>query len=125
MAVEFNVPIFSATQTNRDGYENSDVDLSNTSESFGLPATADLFFALISNDELAALGQMMIKQLKNRYSDVNENKRFVIGIDKSKMKLYDVEVSAQRGLIDTGQTPPTNNFESKFKNSNFEGFKHE
>ena len=95
LAVEFNVPIISATQTTRSGYSNSDVGLEDTSESFGLPATADLMFALISNEELNTLGQIMVKQLKNRYNDPNANKRFVIGVDRAKMRLFDVEASAQ------------------------------
>src|SRR5210317_635051 len=100
LAVEFDVPIVSATQTTRSGYSNSDVGLEDTSESFGLPATADLMFALISNDELASLGQIMVKQLKNRYNDPNVDKRFVIGVDRSKMKLYDVDESQQDILND-------------------------
>jgi len=90
LAVEFNVPVVSATQTTRTGFQNSDPGLEDTSESFGLPATADLMFALVSNDELAAQGQILVKQLKNRYNDPNVNKRFVVGVDKSKMRLYDV-----------------------------------
>lgn len=100
LAIEFDVPIISATQTNRSGYENSDVDLSNTSESFGLPATCDFMFALISNEQLESLNQIMVKQLKNRYNDMNYYKRFVIGVDRSKMRLYDVEESAQNDIID-------------------------
>lgn len=100
LAVEFDVPIVSATQTTRSGYSNSDVGLEDTSESFGLPATADLMFALISNDELASLGQIMVKQLKNRYNDPNVDKRFVVGVDRSKMKLYDVDESQQDILND-------------------------
>ena len=95
LAVEFDVPIFSATQTTRSGFGNTDVELTDTSESFGLPATADLMFALISTEELEKIGQIMVKQLKNRYNDVVKNKRFVIGVDRSKMKLYDVEDKAQ------------------------------
>ena len=95
LAVEFEVPIVTATQSNRDAFGNSDVDLNNTSESFGVPATADLMFAMVTNEELEKLGQIMIKQLKNRYSDPTSNKRFVIGVDRSKMRLYDVEDSAQ------------------------------
>ena len=102
LAVEYAVPILSATQTTRGGYNNSDVELTDTSESFGLPATADLMLALIRSDELDALNQVMIKQLKNRYADPSQYKRFVVGIDKSKMKLYNVEESAQEGLDDTG-----------------------
>ena len=99
LAVEFNVPIVSATQTTRSGYSNTDVGLEDTSESFGLPATADLMFALISTEELEDLGQMLVKQLKNRYNDPTKYKRFVIGIDRSRMKLYDVEESAQTDLV--------------------------
>jgi len=100
LAVEANVPIVSATQTTRSGFASSDVDLTDTSESFGLPATADLMFALISTEELEALGQILIKQLKNRYNDPTINKRFVIGIDRAKMRLYDCEQSAQKDLLD-------------------------
>ena len=101
LAVEFNVPIISATQTTRSGFGNSDVGLEDTSESFGLPATADFMFALVSTEELEKLGQIMVKQLKNRYNDPTVNKRFVIGVDRSRMKLYDVEEDAQT-LIDDG-----------------------
>ena len=100
LAVEYNVPIFSATQTTRSGYGASDVGLEDTSESFGLPATADFMFALISTEELEDLSQIMCKQLKNRYADPNINKRFVIGIDKSKMRLFDVEQEAQEDIIE-------------------------
>ena len=103
LAVEYNVPIVSATQTTRSGYTNSDPGLEDTSESFGLPATADFMFALVSNEELEQLNQIIVKQLKNRYNDPNFYKRFVIGIDRAKMKLYDAEVSAQVGLSDSGQ----------------------
>ena len=103
LAVEANLPIVSATQTTRSGFASSDVDLTDTSESFGLPATADLMFALISTEELEGLNQIMVKQLKNRYNDPTVNKRFVIGIDRSKMRLYDVEQSAQQNLSDSGQ----------------------
>ena len=102
-AVEANVPIVSATQTTRSGYGSSDVELTDTSESFGLPATADLMFALISTDDLEGLGQIMVKQLKNRYNDPTINKRFVIGIDRSKMRLFDVEQSAQDDILDKGK----------------------
>jgi len=104
LAVEFNLPIVSATQTTRSGYANSDVELTDTSESFGLPATADLMFALISTEELEQLGQIMVKQLKNRYSDPTSNKRFMVGVDRSKMRLYDLDASAQKGITDSGQT---------------------
>jgi len=100
LAVEYNLPIFSATQTNRTGFTNSDVGLEDTSESFGLPATADFMIAAISNEELESLNQLMIKQLKNRYNDPSSNRRFVIGVDRSKMKLYDVEQNAQQGIVD-------------------------
>ena len=103
LAVEANVPIVSATQTTRSGYGSSDVDLTDTSESFGLPATADLMFALISTEELEQINQIMVKQLKNRYNDPTINKRFVVGIDRSKMRLYDVEQSAQDSLTDSNQ----------------------
>ena len=102
LAVECNVPIVSATQTTRSGYTSSDPGLEDTSESFGLPATADLMFALISSDELEELGQIMVKQLKNRYNDPTYLKRFTIGIDRSKMRLYDVENSAQDDIADAG-----------------------
>jgi archaellum biogenesis ATPase FlaH len=101
LAVEFNVPIFSATQTTRSGFGNSDVGLEDTSESFGLPATADLMFALIATEELEQLGQMMVKQLKNRYNDPTQHKRFVIGVDRSKMRLYDVDIQEQTLTDDT------------------------
>lgn len=104
LAVEYNVPIVSATQTTRSGYTNSDPGLEDTSESFGLPATADFMFALVSNEELEQLNQIIVKQLKNRYNDPNFYKRFIIGVDRSKMKLYDVEASAQEGLADAGQS---------------------
>lgn len=99
----YDIPIVSATQTNRAGYDNSDITMSETSESTGLNATADLLFAIMSNEELDNLGQFMIKQLKNRYNDLNYYKRFVIGVDKSKMRLYDAEVSAQKNIVDSGQ----------------------
>ena len=101
LAVEFEVPIFSATQTTRSGYSNSDIGLEDTSESFGLPATADLMFAIISTEELERDGQLMVKQLKNRYNDPTHHKRFVVGIDRSKMRLYDVEESEQTLTDDT------------------------
>jgi replicative DNA helicase len=122
LAVEFNVPIVSATQTTRSGYGNSDVELTDTSESFGLPATADLMFALISTEELEGLGQIMVKQLKNRYNDPTVFKRFVVGIDRAKMRLYDVEQSAQKDILDSGQEEEYNYEENKPKKS-FEGFK--
>ncbi len=121
LAVETNVPIVSATQTTRSGYGNSDVELTDTSESFGLPATADLMFALISTEELEQLGQIMVKQLKNRYNDPTMNKRFVLGIDRAKMRLYDVEQSAQRDILDSGQDEEYSYDEEK--TSKFSGFK--
>ena len=101
LAVEFELPIFSATQTTRSGYSNTDIGLEDTSESFGLPATADLMFALISTEELEREGQMMVKQLKNRYNDPTKNKRFVIGVDRSKMRLFDVDENDQTLTDDT------------------------
>jgi replicative DNA helicase len=115
LAVEFEVPVVSATQTNRTGFTSSDVGLEDTSESFGLPATADFMAALISTEQLQELNQIMVKQLKNRYADPSTNKRFVIGIDRAKMKLYDVEQSAQIDIVDSGQAPQTNNNRDKFK----------
>ena len=132
LAVEFNVPIVSATQTTRSGYSNSDVELTDTSESFGLPATADFMFALISTEELQDLGQIIVKQLKNRYADPSTNRRFVIGVDRSRMRLYDVEQSAQEDLLDGPVMDNTkfghednerNKPKSKFnRNKAFEGF---
>jgi len=121
LACEANVPIISATQTTRSGFGSSDVELTDTSESFGLPATADLMFALISTDELESLGQIMVKQLKNRYNDLSVNKRFVVGIDRAKMRLYDCEQSAQDDILDNGSDPEYDN-EEKPKKS-FSGFK--
>lgn len=122
LAVEFNVPIISATQTTRGGYDSSDVGLTDTSESFGLPATADFMVALIATDELKALNQIMIKQLKNRYADPEMYKRFVVGVDRSKMRLYDTEQSAQDDIID--DTPVYDNTpSSKFDRSKMQGFK--
>ncbi len=106
LAIEFDLPIVTATQSNRDGFGNSDVDLNNTSESFGVPATADFMFALIATEELDNLGQIMIKQLKNRYSDPTKNKRFVVGVDKTKMRFYDAEDSAQTLVNDSGASSP-------------------
>jgi len=102
LAVERNVPIFSATQLNREGFADSDPDLTNTSESFGLPATADFMMVVITNEELDTLCQLLFKQLKNRYRDERMNKRFVVGVDRSRMRLYDAEQKAQEGLVDTG-----------------------
>ena len=122
LAVEAEVPIVSATQTTRSGYGSSDVDLTDTSESFGLPATADLMFALISTEELEQLGQIMVKQLKNRYNDLSVFKRFVVGIDRAKMRLYDCEQTAQDDILDSGQEEEYNYEEQKPKKS-FDGFK--
>lgn len=115
LAVEFDLPIVTATQTTRSGYSNSDIELTDTSESFGLPATADLMFALISTEELEQQGQLMVKQLKNRYSDPTRNKRFMIGIDRSKMRLHDLDTEAQQGISDSGQEPDS----AVFDNTNF------
>ena len=122
LAVEANLPIVSATQTTRSGFASSDVDLTDTSESFGLPATADLMFALISTEDLEPLNQIMVKQLKNRYNDPTVNKRFIVGIDRAKMRLYDCEQNAQEDIVDSGQEEEYNNEEKKFK-KNFDGFK--
>lgn len=130
LAVEFNVPLISATQTTRSGYSSSDVGLEDTSESFGLPATADLMFALIATDELTDLNQIMVKQLKNRFSDPGTARRFVIGIDKTKMRLFDVEQKEQEGLVD-GPVMDNTKFgtedrergkKSKFDRKKLEGF---
>ena len=118
LAVEFNLPIVSATQTTRAGFGSSDPDLTDTSESFGLPATADLMLALISNEEMEELGQIMIKQLKNRYNDPTMYKRFVVGIDRAKMRLYDCDQGAQDDIIDAGDIEPATNTKKTF-----EGFK--
>jgi replicative DNA helicase len=123
LAVEFNVPIVSATQTTRSGYGNSDVELTDTSESFGLPATADLMFALISTEELEQMGQIMVKQLKNRYNDPTIYKRFIVGIDRAKMRLYDCEQTAQKDILDSGQDEDYNDYDDKKPKKSFEGFK--
>jgi replicative DNA helicase len=133
LAVEFNVPIVTATQTTRSGYSNSDVDLTDTSESFGLPATADFMFALITSEELEGLNQILVKQLKNRYNDPSRHKRFVIGVHRAKMKLYDVEEDAQDGLVDDRPVMDKSEFgerdseffksRSKFDRSKMENFK--
>jgi len=117
LAVEANVPIVTATQTTRSGYGSSDVDLTDTSESFGLPATADLMFALISTEELEALNQIMVKQLKNRYNDPTIYKRFVIGVDRAKMRLYDCEQKAQDDILDSGKEEEYNDMKQKPKKS--------
>jgi replicative DNA helicase len=121
LAVEFNVPIVSATQTTRSGFGSSDVELTDTSESFGLPATADLMFALISTEELEGLGQIMVKQLKNRYNDPTIYKRFIVGIDRAKMRLYDCEQSAQKDILDSGNEDEYE--EERKPKKSFEGFK--
>jgi len=121
LAVEANVPILSATQTTRSGYGSSDVDLTDTSESFGLPATADLMFALISTEELEGLGQIMVKQLKNRYNDPTIFKRFIIGVDRAKMRLYDCEQKAQDDVLDSGTKEEYN--EEKIPKKSFAEFK--
>lgn len=118
LAVEFNVPIWSATQVTRAGFGNTDIELTDTSESFGLPATADLMIALISTEKLEGLNQLMVKQLKNRYNDLTENKRFVVGIDRSKMRLYDVDDSAQ-----TLTSGPNNGQDVTQNNHDFSSFK--
>jgi replicative DNA helicase len=120
LAVEANLPIVSATQTTRSGFGSTDVDITDTSESFGLPATADFMFALISTEELEELNQIMVKQLKNRYNDPTMFKRFVVGIDRSKMKLYNVEDSAQTNIVDSGQDDAE---VSDKKQRSFAGFK--
>ena len=117
-----SVLIASATQTTRSGYGGSDVEATDTSESFGLPATADLMFALISTEDLEGLGQIMVKQLKNRYNDPTIFKRFVVGIDRAKMRLYDCEQTAQDDIVDSGQEEEYSYEEAKPKKS-FEGFK--
>jgi len=109
LAVEFNLPIFSATQTTRTGFVSTDIGLEDTSESFGLPATADFMFALMSNEELESLGQMKVKQLKNRYNDPGMNRAFIVGVDRAKMRLYDVENSAQN-IVDSNQTKEKENY---------------
>lgn len=119
LAVEFDVPLVSATQTTRSGFNSSDPGMEDVSESFGLPATADMMFALISSDDLQEMNQIMVKQLKNRYSDLTQNKRFTIGIDRAKMKLYDTEQSSQYDIIDSGQIE---NFSVQKPKKNFEGF---
>ena len=123
LAVEFNVPICSATQTTRSGFGSSDPELTDTSESFGLPATADLMFALISTEELEQLGQIMVKQLKNRYADPTLYKRFIVGIDRAKMRLYDCEQTAQKDILDSGQDDEYNGYEDNKPKKTFEGFK--
>jgi hypothetical protein len=138
LAVEFDVPIISATQTTRGGYSSSDLGLEDTSESFGLPATADFMFGLSTSEELEALGQIMVKQLKNRYNDPGSNRRFVVGVDRTKMRFYDVEQSAQDDILDGPKYEDRPTFDNskfgnedserskpkkKFDKSKFEGFK--
>ena len=131
LAVEAGVPLVSATQTTRSGFSNTDVGLEDTSESFGLPATADFMFAVISTEELEKLGQVMVKQLKNRYNDPTANKRFIIGIDRSRMKLYDVEPSAQTLIDDAAHVgtktddKPLNTFGTREKPQSFGDFNYE
>ena len=129
LAVENKLPIVSATQTTRSGYSNTDVGLEDTSESFGLPATADLMFAIISTEQMEEVGQILVKQLKNRYNDPTLNRKFVIGIDRSKMRLFDVSQAAQDELVDTGQEDDTPSFDvatgGKFKKRDFAGFDYE
>jgi hypothetical protein len=133
LAVEFNVPLISATQTTRSGFSNSDVGLEDTSESFGLPATADFMIAAITSEELQALDQIMVKQLKNRYGDPNYYKKFVVGINRAKMKLYDVEESAQEDIVDDRPVMDKSDYghryeeeskpKPKFNKSGFKDFK--
>tara|TARA_B100000073_G_C23628919_1_gene531731 strand:- start:281 stop:1003 length:723 start_codon:yes stop_codon:yes gene_type:complete len=126
LAVEIGVPIVSATQTTRSGYGSSDPNLTDTSESFGLPATADLMFALVSTEEMEQLNQIMVKQLKNRYNDLSMNKRFVVGIDRAKMRLYDCEQTAQDDLVDDIVEVQYNTKEDNTKSkSKFDDFKWE
>ena len=128
-AVENKIPIVSATQTTRAGYSNTDVGLEDTSESFGLPATADFMFAIISTEKMEQLGQILVKQLKNRYNDPTINRKFVVGIDRAKMRLFDVSQAAQDELVDTGQEDDTPSFDvatnGKFKKRDFSGFDYE
>ena len=130
LAVENKIPIMSATQTTRAGYSNTDVGLEDTSESFGLPATADLMFAIISTEQMEEVGQIMVKQLKNRYNDPTSNRKFVVGVNRAKMKLFDVAQSAQDELVDTGQkNDDTPSFDiatgGKFKKQDFSGLDYE
>jgi len=128
LAVENKIPIVSATQTTRSGYSNTDVGLEDTSESFGLPATADLMFAIISTEQMEELGQIMVKQLKNRYNDPTVNRKFVVGIDRAKMRLFDVD-QADQDLVDSGQEDDTPSFDvatnGKFKKRDFTEFDYE
>ena len=128
-AVENRIPVMSATQTTRSGYSNTDVGLEDTSESFGLPATADLMFAIISTEQMEELGQIMVKQLKNRYNDPTINRKFIVGVDRAKMRLFDVNQAAQDELVDNGQEDDTPSFDvatgGKFKKRDFTGFDYE
>ena len=123
LAVELNVPLITATQTTRTGSSSSDPEMTDVSESFGTAATADLLLSLISTEELDGMNQIMIKQLKNRYSDKSINKRFVVGVDRSKMRLYDVEQGAQKDILDSGGDEEYNGNEQKKPRKSFEGFK--
>jgi len=130
LAVENKLPIMSATQTTRSGYSNTDVGLEDTSESFGLPATADLMFAIISTEQMEAVGQLLVKQLKNRYNDPTLNRKFIVGVNRAKMRLFDVALSAQDELVDTGQVEDnTPSFDvatgGKFKKQDFSGLDYE
>ena len=122
LAVKHNLPIVSATQSTRNAYASSELSLTDTSESFGLPATADFMFGLVSTDELESMGQIMVQQLKNRYNDLNRHRKFVVGIDRAKMRLFDVEQSAQDDILDTEPTVKYNDDESKFRSKNFADF---
>jgi replicative DNA helicase len=127
-AQEFNIPVVTATQTTRSGAASSDIDMNDVSESFGIPAIADFMVAIINSEELYELNQIMIKQLKNRYRDLNLNKRFVIGVDRAKMRLYDVEDSAQEGIVDAGESRQEESYtktfgKSKLEKKSFDGFK--
>ena len=125
-AQEFNIPVVTATQTTRGGAQSSDIDMNDVSESFGIPAIADFMLAIINSEELYELGQIMLKQLKNRYRDLNLNKRFVLGVDRARMKLFDVEQSAQEGIVDAGHQSPEESYKSiqtnKFEKKSFSGF---
>jgi hypothetical protein len=125
LAVEFDVPVVSATQTTRSGYSNDDLGLEDTSESFGLPATADLMFALISNDELSSHNQILVKQLKNRYNDPHMNQRFVVGIDRAKMRLFDVDQndSPLNKEVDNGPAFDNSTSGQRIDSEKFAGFK--
>jgi archaellum biogenesis ATPase FlaH len=123
LAQQTTIPIWSATQLNRSGFSSSDPDMTNTSESFGLPATVDFLAVLIATDDLKALNQIMVKQLKNRYEDMEKNKRFVVGVDRSKMKLYDCESTAQADISESGQEPPQQPQQKSFSKDKFKGLK--